>query len=154
MKKKQILTPEQKAKIKIYMAEYHLKNKAKHKIKKAKWYKENKEEQNRQMQEWNKENPNYKKEWDKANPGYAKECNHKHDLGFWIVYVITNYNGLGDNYCGQTMNIYMRMATHKSLGKLNTDTYTIVKECDTLEDALEIESAVHNFGYHGYNNGK
>ena len=43
----------------------------------------------------------------------------------------------------------MRMNKHKSLGKLNTDTYTIVKKCDTLEDALEIESAVHNFGYHG-----
>ena len=110
--------------------------------------------------EWREENPNYKKEWNKANPDYISPCeienpdyykeyNHRHDLGYWIVYIITNYNGLGDDYCGQTQNIYMRMAVHKNLGKLNTDAYTIVKKCDTLEDALEIESAVHNFGYHG-----
>jgi len=179
-KKKQISTAEQKAKNKIYQkewakknkakrkiynAEYHLKNKAKHKIKKAKWYQENKEDQNRQAREWTEANPNYKKEWYKKNPSYispckienpnyAKEWVSQHDLGYWIVYIIHDYNGRGDEYCGMTQNIYMRMAQHKSLGKLNTDTYTIVKKCDTLEDALEIESAVHNFGYHGYNNGK
>jgi len=137
-RKKYIYSEEQLAQRKIYHAEYRLKNKAKHKIYKAKWRLENKEEQKRQNHEWNE-----------ANPNYSKEHNHKHDLGFWIVYIITDYNGLGDNYCGQTQNIYMRMATHKSKGRLNTDTYTIVKKCDTLEDALELESAVHNFGYHG-----
>jgi len=173
MKKKRTYTPEQKAQRKIYLAEYRLKNKAKQKIYKAKWHQENKEEQKRQMQEWYKENPDYQKEWVKKNPDYIPPCKIENpdyqketmkrfqeanpgyvppcavDLGFWIVYVITNYNGLGDNYAGQTQNIYNRMATHKSQGKLNTDTYTIVKKCDTLEDALEIESAVHNFGYHG-----
>ena len=141
-RKKYIYSEEQKAKLKIYHAEYRLKNKAKQKIYKAKWRLENKEEQKRQNQEWNEANPNYSKEWFS-----------QHNLGYWVVYIITNYNGLSDNYCGQTQNIYRRMHTHKSLGKLNTDTYTIVKKCDTLEDALEIESAVHNFGYHGYNNG-
>jgi len=144
-----------KAKNKIYKAEYHLKNKAKAKIDKAKWYQDNKEEKKRQSLEWYKNNPGkakaIKAKFKKNNPDYVPPC--AVDLGYWVVYLIHNYNGLGDTYCGQTMNIYMRMAKHKSLGKLNTDTYTIVKKCDTLEDALEIESAVHNFGYHGYNNG-
>ena len=140
MKRKRIYTEEQKAKIKIWQAEYRLKNKARKKILDAKWAKANPEK--------------YKaihKRFKEDNPGYVPPC--AVDLGYWIVYVITNYNGLGDDYCGQTQNIYRRMHTHKSLGKLNTDTYTIVKKCDTLEDALELESAVHNFGYHGYNNG-
>ena len=118
------------------------------------------------QKEWVKKNPNYippckiedpdyqketMKRFQEANPGYVPPC--AVDLGFWIVYVITNYNGLGDDYCGQSQNLYNRMATHKSQGRLNTDTYTIVKKCDTLEDALELESAVHNFGYHGYHGG-
>ena len=174
MKKKRILTEEQKAYQKIYQAEWRAnrsvekvaEDKAKAKINKAKWHLENKEEQKRQMQEWHKANPNYSKEqgkrfhkenpgyykayskkWQEANPGYVSPC--AVDLGFWIVYIITDYNGLGNDYCGMTQNIYKRINKHKSLGKLNTDTYTIVKKCDTLEDALELESAVHNFGYHG-----
>ena len=104
-----------KAKRKIYNAEYHLKNKAKHKIKKAKWYQENKEDQNRQAREWTEANPNYKKEWYKKNPGYispckienpnyAKEWVSQHDLGYWMVYIIHDYNGLGNDYAGQTPN--------------------------------------------------
>ena len=136
MKKKRILTEEQKAKNKIY------------------------------QKEWAKKNPNYIRPCEIENPDYGKETMKRFqeenpdyvspcavDLGYWIVYIIHDYNGLGDNYAGQTQNIYMRMAQHKNKGSLNTDTYTIVKECDTLEDALELESAVHNFGYHGYNNG-
>jgi len=174
-KKKQILSEEKKAQRKIYMAEYYQKNKAKNNITSANWYQKNKEYSKQQMKEWHEANPNYSKEWPKANPdkvkakaarfkeknpdytkewheanpGYSKEHHHKHDLGYWIVYIIHDYNGRGDEYCGMTQNIYMRMSNHKSLGRLNTDTYTIVKECDTLEDALELESAVHNFGYHG-----
>ena len=149
MKKKKILTEEQKAQNKIY---------------KANWYQENKAQQKINQKEWAKKNPNYippcrienpdyykkqSKRFRKANPGYNKEWQAQHDLGYWIVYIIHDYNGLNDDYCGQTQNIYMRMAQHKSDGRLNTDTYTIVKKCDTLEDALELESAVHNFGYHG-----
>jgi len=133
-KKKQILTPEQKAQKKIYQAKY---------------YQDNKEEKQRWSKEWQKKNPGYIRPCKIANPDYHKEYNHKHDLGYWIVYIITDYNGLGNDYCGMTQNIYVRMANHKSIGRLNTDTYTIVKKCDSLEDALEIESAVHNFGYHG-----
>ena len=137
-KKKQILTPEQKAKKKITDAN---------------WYQDNKEYQKRQVKEWTEANPEKIKakndKFKENNPGYFKEMNHKHDLEYWVVYIITNYNGLNDDYCGQTMNIYKRMKQHKCIGKLNTDSHTIVKKCDTLEDALEIESAVHNFGYHG-----
>ena len=112
------------------------KQKAKRKIQKAAWYKANLDKAKAGVALFKKLNPDYVPPC-AVNPGY------------WIVYIITNYNGLGDDYCGQTRNIYMRMLKHKSLGKLNTDTYTIVKKCDTLEDALEIESAVHNFEYHG-----
>jgi len=151
--KKNPLTDEQKAKKKITNANWYQENKEQQKISTAKYYQDNKEEKKRLSKEWQKKNPGYSKayskKWHEANPGYSKEHNHKHDLGYWIVYIITNYNGLGDDYCGQSQNVYNRMKRHKSLGRLNTDTYTIVKKCDTLEDALELESAVHNFGYHG-----
>jgi len=172
MKKKKISTEEQKAKAKIYMAEYRLKNKARKisaniewlanrspekvaedkardKINKANWYQENKEEQKRQMQEWNKENPDYISPCEIENPNYQSEHNHKHDLGYWVVYLIKNYNDLGDTYCGQTQNIYNRMAVHKSVGTLNSDKYELIKQCETLEDALEFEAYMHEQGYHG-----
>jgi len=148
-KKKYPLTDEQKAQKKIY---------------KAKWHLENKEEQKRQMQEWSKKNPdymppceianpNYSKEQSKRfreeNPKYDKEYAHKHDLGYWVVYLIQNYNGLGDTYCGMTQNIRKRMLKHKSDGRLNSDKYELIKQCETLEDALEFEAYMHEQGYHG-----
>ena len=184
MKKKRILTEEQKAQRKIYMAEYCLKNKAKAKITSANWYQDNKEDQKRQSQEWKKDNPDkvklqrakfkenspdyispcriedpdYDKEqskrFHKANPGYSKEHNHKHALGYWVVYLIHNFDGQGNIYCGQTQNIYMRMASHKSVGTLNSDKYELIKQCETHQDALEFEAYMHEQGYHGYNNGK
>ena len=128
---------------------------------------------------WRKDNPNYKKEWAKANPDYIKPCkiknpdydkeqskrfyeanpgyskkhNHKHDLGYWVVYLIHDFDGLGNIYCGQTQNIYMRIAKHKSDGRLNSDKYELIKQCETLKDALEFEAYMHEQGYHGYNNG-
>ena len=159
-KKKYIYSEEQLAQKKIYHAKWRLENKEAQKIYQAKWKKENPNH----TKKWRKENPEKEKEIQARfyennpnyitpcrieNPDYNKEYNRKYNLGYWIVYIITDYNGLGDDYCGQTQNIHTRMANHKSQGRLNTDTYTIVKKCDTLEDALEIESAVHNFGYHG-----
>jgi len=176
--KERIYTEEQKAQKKITQAEWMAnrslakvaEDKARRKIYHAKWWQDNKERQKQLSQEWYEANPGYfkeyKKEWGEKNPEKVEAINKRFkeknpdyvspsavNLGYWIVYIITNYNGLGDDYCGQTQNIYKRMVNHKYLGKLNTDTYTIVKKCDTLEDALEIESAVHNFGYHGYNYG-
>ena len=153
-KKKYILSEEQKAKIKIYQAEYRLKNKARYKIIKAKWYQDNKEKVKANNKTWKEAHPGHTKEWYAANPGYAKEVNHKHDLGYWVVYLIHNFDGLDNIYCGQTQNIYKRMATHKSRGTLNSDKYELIKQCETLEDAKSFEAYMHEQGYHGYNNGK
>jgi len=157
MKKKRILTEEQKAKNKIYIAEWRAnrsdekvaEDKAKEKIRMAEYRLKNKAKLDIYKAEWNKANPGYIPPCRIENPDYDKEWQAQHNLGYWIVYIIHDYNGLGHNYAGQTQNIYKRMLDHKCRGKLNTDTYTIVKKCDTLEDALELESAVHNFGYHG-----
>jgi len=70
-------------------------------------------------------------------------------LGYWVVYLIHNFDGLGNIYCGQTKNIYSRMLTHKSDGTLNSDKYELIKQCETLEDALDFESYMHEQGYHG-----
>ena len=120
------------------MAEYRLKNKAKAQINKAKWYQDNKEHQLRQVKEWKKENPGYDKKWVS-----------QHDLGYWVVYLIHNFDGLNNIYCGQTQNIYSRMHKHKSDGRLNSDKYELIKQCETLEDALEFEAYMHEQGYHG-----
>jgi len=149
MKKKRIYTEEQKARNRIYMAEYRLKNKAKAKIYNAKWYQDNKEYSKQQSQEWNKENPGYISPCRIANPSYEKEITHKHDLGYWVVYLIKNYNGLGDDYCGQTQNICNRMKKHKSDGRLNSDKYELIKQCETLRQALDFEAYMHEQGYHG-----
>jgi len=153
-KKKQILSEEKKAQKKIYMAEYRLKNKARKKILDAKWRKDNPSYINPARIE----NPNYDKEagkrFHKANPNYSNEHSHKHDLGYWVVYLIHNFDGLNNIYCGQTGNVYNRMKAHKSKGRLNTETYELIKQCETYEEALEFEAYMHEQGYHGYNNGK
>ena len=138
MKKKRIYTEEQKARIKFTQAEYYQKNKAKIKKKSNDWYKDNLDHCKK-----------ISKEWYKANPGFSAKYSHKHDLGYWVVYLIKNYNGLGDTYCGQTQNIYRRMQDHKCKGKLNTDNYEIIKQLETLEDALEFENYMHKQGYDG-----
>jgi len=94
-------------------------------------------------------NPNYREDWNKANPEYQKEWTSQHDLGYWVVYLIHNYNGLGDTYCGQTGNVYNRMKVHKSDGRLNTETHELIKQCETLRQALDFEAYMHEQGYHG-----
>ena len=148
-------TPEEVEKEKAKRQEYTLseEQKANNSIYRAQYYQENKEELSLEMKKWYKANPEKKKAKDarfkENNPDWSKEYAHRHDLGYWVVYILANYNGLGDNYCGQTQNIYRRMASHKHVGKLNTDTYELIKQCETLEDALEFEAYMHEQGYHG-----
>ena len=122
---KRVYTEEQKARNKIY---------------KAKWQQENKEKQKQKMLEWHK-----------ANPEYSREHQHKHDLGYWVVYLIHNYNGLENDYCGQTQNIHNRMIKHKHLGKLNTETHEILEKFGCKFEALAFEATLHLDGYHGKN---
>ena len=89
----------------------------------------------------------------KENPEYSKEHNHKHDLGYFAVYAIDDYIGTGDAYCGQTGNLYNRMATHKKVGRINTGNHRILGCFRTREQALAFEAIQHEAGYHGYNNG-
>jgi len=144
---------EQKASQKIYGAQYH---------------QENKIESNKASREWHKKNPGYvspciiknpnwgkeyKEEWNKTHPGYHKQYHLDSDLGYFAVYLIQNYNGLGDAYVGQTGNLYTRMSNHRKLGRLNTEAYRILQCFETREQALAFEAIQHEAGYHGYNNG-
>jgi len=124
------------------IAEY----KAKKKISKNKWYQDNKEEQKRITQEWKKENPNTIKK-------YTKAAKLKNDLGYFVVYIIPNYMGKGDHYCGQTGNLYNRMKAHRSVGRMNTESHRILGCFRTREQALAFEAIQHEQGYHGYNGG-
>ena len=125
IKKKQILTPEQKERKKITNARWYQENSEKHKATVVK-YCEN-------------------------NPDYKKEQNHKHDLGYFVVYVIRNFNNLENDYVGQTGNVYRRMADHKCKGKLNTETHEILEKFDCRLEALGFELTMHLNGYHGNN---
>ena len=173
---KKIYTEEQKAYQKIYQAEYRLKNKTKLDIYQAKWNEENKARKisaniewlaNRSDEKvaadkakaritsanWYQENKEYSKqqmqEWNEANPSYYKEWVSQHNLGYWVVYVIRNFNGLKNDYAGQTQNIYFRMANHKSDGRLNTETHEILEKFDNMDEALGFELTLHLAGYHG-----
>jgi len=159
-RKKYIYSEEQLAQKKIYHAKWRLENKEAQKIYQAKWNKKNPD----YIPPCEIENPNYRKEQSKKfqeanpdyippcrieNPDYDKEYKRSHNLGYWVVYLIHNYNGLGDTYCGQTQNIYNRMLKHKSDGRLNSDKYELIKQCETLEDSLDFEAYMHEQGYHG-----
>ena len=122
--------------------------KAQKKITNAKWYKANKEKCQQRMKEWNEANPSYINPARIENPDYDTEWYHKHDLGYCAVYIITNYNGLGNDYAGQTINIYKRMNHHKCIGKLNTETYEVLEKFDNVDEALGFELTLHLNGYH------
>ena len=85
----------------------------------------------------------------KENPEYSKERINKSDLGYYCVYLIENYNGTGDAYCGQTGNLYNRMSKHRSAGRLNTENHRILGCFRTREQALAFEAIQHKSGYHG-----
>ena len=130
------MTEEQKARRKIYLDEYRLKNKARKKITDARWRKANPEKIKAKDDRFKKNNPGYIK------PSMV-------DLGYWVVYLIHDFDGLNNIYCGQTQNIYTRMANHKSLGKLNTQTHEILEKFDNVDEALGFELTLHLAGYHG-----
>ena len=79
--------------------------------------------------------------------------NKKQYLGYFCVYIIPNYMGTGDHYCGQTGNLYARMTAHRSVGRVNTENHRVLGCFRTREQALAFEAIQHEAGYHGYNNG-
>ena len=117
---------------------YTTEQKARKKITQAKYY---------------KDNPDYVRPCRAANPSYMRDYHNSLKLGYWVVYVIRNYNGLKDNYCGQTNSTYHRMKSHASLGKLNTEKFEVIEKFNCIEEAIEFESAMHNLGFHGKNTG-
>jgi len=139
---------EHKAKQKIYQAKCRAnrsdekieKDKASHNITSAQWYKENTEASKAKSAKFKKD-----------NPGYISPC--AEPLGYFAVYLIQNYNGLGDTYVGQTGNLYNRMSLHRYHGRLNTDTHRVLGCFRTREQALAFEAIQHEQGYHGHNNG-
>ena len=66
-----------------------------------------------------------------------------------IVYVIPNYDGLGNDYVGITKNLNNRLAKHKHLGKLNVDKWDILDIEYDRAKARELEKRFHTEGYHG-----
>lgn len=66
-----------------------------------------------------------------------------------IVYVIPNYDGLGNDYVGITKNLNNRLAKHRSLGKLNVDKWDILDVEYDRAKARELEREFHLNGYHG-----
>ena len=125
--------------------------KAKHKIQKAEWYQKNKEKASAQSAKWKKDNPNKVKlqnaKFKEKNPNYIQPS--ATDLDYFVVYVIKNFNSLGNDYAGQTRNLYKRMNHHKCIGKLNTETYEVLEKFDNVDEALGFELTLHLAGYHG-----
>ena len=66
-----------------------------------------------------------------------------------IVYVIPNYDGLGNDYVGISKNLNNRLAKHRSLGKLNVDKWDILEVEYDRAKARELEKRFHTEGYHG-----
>ena len=122
-------SPEKKAEAKAY-----------HKTYNAKWYEENLEKKKAKDARFQEK-----------NPGYRSPCSEP--LGYYAVYLIENYNGLGDHYCGQTGNLYNRMKTHKQVGKMNTENHRVLGCFRTREQAMAFEAIQHKSGYHGFYGG-
>jgi len=87
------------------------------------------------------------KEWVEANLDYTKKC--RRNTSLWFVYVIRNYDNLNNDYCGATRHLYDRMHNHRSLGKLNTESYKVLEKFSTKSEALGFELLMHKAGYHG-----
>ena len=153
-KKKQTFTPEQKEQRRIYAAEWRLKNKARKISANIEWMANRSPAKVAEDKARNKIN---KAKWSKENPNtilkHTKATKLKNDLGYFAVYIIEDYMGKGDHYCGQTGNLYNRMKAHRKLGRLNTEAYRILQCFETREQAMAFEAIQHEAGYHGYNNG-
>tara|TARA_R110000796_G_scaffold74050_1_gene166246 strand:+ start:428 stop:829 length:402 start_codon:yes stop_codon:yes gene_type:complete len=72
-----------------------------------------------------------------------------HNLHCTIVYMIPNYDGLGNDYVGITRNLNNRLANHRYLGKLNVDKWDILDVEYDKDKARELERDFHTQGYHG-----
>ena len=74
-----------------------------------------------------------------------KERYYKLKDGKWRVYMLPN----AYNYVGYTgIALHERMNRHRYVGNDTTD-YRVLMECDTEEDAVELESLLHDMGYPG-----
>lgn len=73
----------------------------------------------------------------------------RQNLPCTIVYVIPNYDGLGNDYVGITKNLNNRLSKHKHLGKLNVDKWDILDIEYDRAKARELERKFHTEGYHG-----
>ena len=177
-KKKQILTPEQKERQRVYNLTYVLstaqkeRNKVTRALVKAnrtpeeteefrlkdianskRWVEENPEKYKASNDNWRKNNPDKEKasreRFKEKYPDYRSPILTESDLGYWAVYSIPNYNGTGDAYCGYSSNLYARMTVHRSHGRLNTESHRILQCFETKEQAMAFERIKHNEGYHG-----
>ena len=75
---------------------------------------------------------------------YQNSWRHNKKDGKWSVYMLIN----ADEYVGYTNNEWRRMCEHRAMGNDTTD-YRVLMKCDTEEDAVELESLLHDMGYRG-----
>mgnify|MGYP003650721461 CR=1 FL=1 len=120
-------TTEKKQSRKAYQSDYYKANKVRLKAQAQERYQNNREEM------------------------IAKQLDRhrRQNLPCTIVYVIPNYDGLGNDYVGITKNLNNRLAKHKHLGKLNVDKWDILDIEYDRAKARELEKRFHTKGYHG-----
>ena len=141
MRKKRILTAEQKEAKRLNGIIYRAKNKEKIAIKKKQYREANKELIAETFKKWREKN----KERVNAKKSYDYELSK---LDYHIVYCLHNYNGLGGHYVGITTEPITRMRSHKSQGR-DVSNWLILDYADTREEASILERQYHNKGYDG-----
>ena len=119
------------------------------------WEATNPDRKKANVKAWQEANPDKvkaaKARFLKKNPGYVEPCAEAgYNMGH-VVYVVRNYDGVGNDYVGQTKNLYKRTIAHKSLGKLNTESAEVLHNCESREENVRKEAALHAQGYHGRN---
>ena len=73
-----------------------------------------------------------------------KRLKSKRD-GYHRVYLLTERN-----YAGTTQDIYQRMNRHKTDGNItNSKNYRVLYKTKNRDEALELESLLHDIGYEG-----
>ena len=93
----------------------------------------------------------YKKHYDKNKEHYFtyhKQYKESKKDGNQHVYILAK-----ENYAGVTCNLYFRMGNHKSQGRYIDDMRIIYSTSDR-EEALELESLLHDIGYKGRHLGR
>lgn len=123
-----------------YMREYRKKNKDKLKENNKKYYKtwvsKNKEKLTEYKSRWYYSNRDKILE---ASEKYREKRTHKP-----IVYLIVK-----SNYVGVTEHLSERLSHHKTQKGRDTSEVRILAQTETREQALEIESLLHDIGYNG-----